>query len=62
MRTNIVIDDLLMQRAMKATGIKTKKEIVETALKELVHAAENKTALELRGNINWTGDLDEWRK
>lgn len=62
MRTNIIIDDTLMKKAMKVTGIKTKKETVETALKELLRATETKSALLLRGNITWSGDLDEWRK
>ena len=36
MRTNIVIDDSLMHDALKATGLKTKKEAVELGLKVLI--------------------------
>jgi Arc/MetJ family transcription regulator len=48
-RTNIVIDDQLMQRAMKATGAKSKREAVDIALREISHRARRRNVLELVG-------------
>jgi Arc/MetJ family transcription regulator len=62
MRTNIVIDDRLMSDALKATGLKTKKEAVEQGLKLLVKRDKQKAIRELRGKLNWEGDLDEMRR
>ena len=63
MRTNIVIDDELMARVLKATGIKTKREAVEAGLKLLLQSAEQIEKIRaLRGKIEWVGDLDEMRR
>ena len=51
MRTNIVIDDKLMEATLKATGFKTKREAVEEGLRTL-----------LRGKYEWVGDLDAMRR
>lgn len=58
MRTNIVIDDALMQRAMEASGFKTKKEVVEKALMEFVERRSRKDLKELRGKIQFSDDYD----
>ena len=61
MRTNIVIDDTLMRDAMKSSGLKTKRAVVEAGLRLLVELKDQARALrELRG-IGWDGDLDEMR-
>lgn len=62
MRTNIVIDDKLMEQALKATGLKTKKDVVEQGLKLLVKRKNQQSIRSLRGQITWEGDLDEMRK
>ncbi len=62
MRTNIVIDDDLMNEALRVTGLKTKKEVVEEALKTLVRIERQKGILALRGKVHWEGDLDEMRR
>lgn len=64
MRTNIVIDDDLMDEAMAAAGVSTKRETVETALKEFVRIHRQKEALErLRGSCpDWDGDIKLWRR
>ncbi len=62
MRTNIEIDDELMARAMKATGLKTKRETVHEALRRIAQIEAQKDILKLRGKINWIGDLDEMRR
>ena len=61
-RTNIVLDDDLVKNCMNATGIKTKKSLVDYALKELLRKNKQKRLLDLQGKINWTGDLKEMRK
>ncbi len=61
MRTNIVIDEKLMNDALQATGLKTKKEVVELGLKILVKLDRQKQIKELRGKLEWDGDLDAMR-
>lgn len=61
MRTNIVIDDQLMDDALKATGLRTKKEAVELGLKMLVKQNKQQAIRKLRGKLKWEGDLDEMR-
>jgi Arc/MetJ family transcription regulator len=61
MRTNIVIDDRLMREAMKLTGLTTKREVVEEALKQLVRYRKQLSVLELFGKVQWEGDLEAMR-
>ncbi|MBD2857723.1 type II toxin-antitoxin system VapB family antitoxin [Spongiibacter sp. KMU-158] len=61
MRTNIVIDDNLMEAALKASGYSTKKEVVEQGLKLLVLRSQQQEIRKLRGRVKWEGDLDEMR-
>lgn len=61
-RTNIDIDDELMARAMKATGLRTKRAVVEEGLKQLAREEELRQALERLRGIGWEGDLDEMRR
>lgn len=58
MRTNIVIDDTLMQKAMKVSGLKTKREVVEKAIIEFVANRTRKDLKELRGKIQFADDYD----
>ena len=62
MRTNIVLDDKLVERAQKLTGIKTKREVVHEALRTLVLLHEQGEIRSLRGKLKWEGDLDEQRQ
>ena len=64
MRTNIVIDDTLMDEAMAATGASTKRETVETALRQLIAARRQMDALDrLWGSCpDWDGDIDAMRR
>lgn len=61
MRTNIVIDDELMANALKATGLETKKEVVEHGLKLIIKRQEQQAVRGLRGKLKWEGDLNEMR-
>ena len=61
MRTNIEIDDDLMADALKATGLKTKKEAVELGLKALIKLNKQASIRALRGKLKWEGSLEEMR-
>lgn len=61
MRTNIVIDDDLMDEALKVSHLKTKKDAVEEGLKLLVQRKKQESIKNLRGKLLWKGDLEEMR-
>jgi len=61
-RTNIIIDEELMRRARRLTGLPTKKAVVEAALRALIRVKEQERILSLRGKVRWEGDLDEMRR
>ena len=61
MRTNIVIDDKLMKKAMSITGHKTKKATVEEGLKLIVSLKEQEKIRSFRGKLKWQGDLEQMR-
>lgn len=61
-RTNIDLDEKLVDEAMKLTRKKTKKDLVNYAIEELVRKLKRKKILELEGKIEWTGNLEETRK
>lgn len=58
MRTNIEIDDEVMQEARRLTGTRTKRETVDLALRELVARHRRLGILDLRGKVHWEGDLE----
>jgi len=62
MRTNIVLDENLIERAQKLTGIKTKREVVQEALRTLILLREQAEIRQFRGKLKWEGDLDEMRQ
>ncbi len=62
MRTNIVLDDKLVKEGLKLTNLKTKKDLVNLALRELVERRKRKRILELEGKVKWEGKLDEMRR
>ena len=61
MRTNIDINDELLQKAMEVSHLKTKKAIVELALKEYVDRQARLDLLSLFGKVEWVGDLEQMR-
>ena len=62
MRTNVVIDDRLMSRAMRSSGCRTKRSTIESGLRLLVQVNSQKKLRDLKGKITWEGDLDEMRR
>jgi Arc/MetJ family transcription regulator len=61
-RTNIVIDEKLVVAGLKATGLKTQRELVDHALRELLRRAAQRKVLELKGRIHWEGDIAAMRR
>jgi Arc/MetJ family transcription regulator len=61
MRTNVVIDDDLMDEALKLSRLKTKKDAVEEGLKLLVQRKKQENIKDLRGKLHWKGDLENMR-
>ena len=62
MRTNIVIDDKLMADTLRATGLRTKREVVELGLQTLLQLRKQGEIRKLRGKIDWQGDLAAMRR
>lgn len=62
MRTNIVIDDELMDEVLKVTGLKTKKEAVDLGLRTLLRLRKQESVKDFRGRLPWDGDLESMRK
>jgi len=61
MRTNIVIDDALMDEALRVSGAKTKREAVELALRSLIRLKRQAEIKAYRGKLHWEGDLEASR-
>jgi len=61
-RTNIIIDEKLAKKGLEKTGLKTLRALVNYALKEIVRRESQAKILELKGNINWEGDLSKMRR
>jgi Arc/MetJ family transcription regulator len=61
MRTNVVIDDKLMRDTLRATGLNSKREAVETGLRTLLRLAKQREIRRFRGKLNWQGDLGAMR-
>ncbi len=62
MRTKIDIDDELMAKAMRLSGPRTKKAVVEEAVRTLTQLKDHARIPGSRGKISWDGDLDRMRR
>ena len=62
MRTNVVLDDQLMSRALRFSGCRTKRSAIESGLRLLVQVNSQKKLRSLKGKIMWEGDLEEMRR
>jgi Arc/MetJ family transcription regulator len=61
MRTNVVIEDKLMDETLRATGLKTKREAVELGLQTLLRISKQAEIRKFRGKLHWQGDLNAMR-
>ena len=62
MRTNIEVDDELIKEAQQLSGLKTKRAVVDAALRMFVRVQHQKGILDLAGKVKWEGDLDAMRE
>jgi Arc/MetJ family transcription regulator len=62
MRTNIVINDELVKKGLNITKLKTKKDLVNFALSELIRREKMYEILDLRGKVKWDGNLEKMRE
>jgi Arc/MetJ family transcription regulator len=60
-RTNIVIDEKLMEDTLRVTGLKTKREAVELGLRTILRLQQQQELRKFRGKLRWEGDLDAMR-
>jgi Arc/MetJ family transcription regulator len=61
-RTNIELDEVLVEQAMRLTGATTKRQVVDLALRRLVEKGTLYRALRrLKGELTWEGDVARWR-
>ncbi|HPA48450.1 MAG TPA: type II toxin-antitoxin system VapB family antitoxin [bacterium] len=61
-RTNVVLNETLVEAGLEATGLKTRRDLIDFALRDLLRREGQKKILELKGTVNWEGDLSEMRK
>jgi Arc/MetJ family transcription regulator len=61
-RTNVVLDEALVAKCQRATGIRTRRALIDHALQELLRRKQQRKILELRGKVTWEGDLSAWRR
>ena len=62
MRTNIEISDELIEEALRISGLKTKRAVVEAGLRILIRLKRQEDILHLAGKVQWDGNLDESRQ
>ena len=60
-RTNIILNEKLVEKGKKVTGLKTSKSVVDFALRELVRHSNQRKILELFGAVEWEGNLSQMR-
>lgn len=58
MRTNVVIDDKLIEEAFKLSDVKTKKELIHKALEEFIKNRKRLNLKEIKGKIRFAEDYD----
>ena len=57
-RTNIVLDDKLVRQAARLSGLETKKDVVQEALRYYVEHRSRPSLLELKGKIRFSDNFD----
>jgi len=62
MRTNVVIDDALMDKALRLSGLQSKKDAIEAGLKLLVKFNRQAKVKDYRGKLRWISDLAKMRR
>lgn len=61
-RTNVVLDDELVEECQKLTGLHTRRALIDYALHEVRRHGRQRRLLDLQGSVKWEGDLATWRE
>jgi Arc/MetJ family transcription regulator len=61
-RTNVVLDNKLVDECRELTGIETRRALIDYALQEVRRHGRQRRLLELKGSVKWEGDLGAWRE
>ena len=61
-RTNVVLDDDLVEAGLEITGLKSRRALIDYALRELLRRELQRRILELKGTVHWEGDLSSMRQ
>jgi Arc/MetJ family transcription regulator len=61
-RTNVILDDGLVAKCRRITGIRTRRSLIQHALSELLRIDKQRRLLKLEGKVAWRGDLEQWRR
>ena len=61
-RTNVVLDEQLVRQGLKVSGCKSRRELIDLALREFLKTAKRRELLALRGRVRWEGDLNQLRR
>jgi Arc/MetJ family transcription regulator len=62
MRTNIILDEKLVTQGIKLTNLRTRRALVDYALRELIRRKQQRKIMALRGQVDWEGNLVEMRQ
>ena len=62
MRTNVVVDDSLIEEAMRLSGLRTRRGVIDAALRRLIQLERQRAILGLEGTVTWEGDLNALRR
>ena len=61
-RTNVVIEDELIDAVLEETGLKTKREAIRAGLETLLRLKRQERIRDYRGKLEWQGDLEDMRR
>jgi Arc/MetJ family transcription regulator len=61
-RTNVVLDEALIEAGLEVTGLKSRRALIDYALRQLLRRESQKGILDLKGNVHWDGDLATMRQ
>lgn len=61
-RTNVVLDEDLVEAGLEITGLKSRRALIDYALRELLRRESQRGLLDLKGKVDWEGDLASMRQ
>ncbi len=61
-RTNVVLEEDLIEAGLELTGLRSRRALIDYALRQLLRRESQKKILELKGKVQWEGDLSSMRR